>query len=92
MCVNGGRSGIEAWGKVRNADGKLQYAYEVDGRGNFLLQYDDANMPSLLGIPLIGYRYYDVEAYANTRARILSKKNPYYYQGALPPSITQVLS
>lgn len=36
---------------------------------------DDANVPSLLSIPLLGYRY-DTEIYRTTRARILSNKNP----------------
>lgn len=36
---------------------------------------DDANVPSLLSIPLLGVRY-DREIYRATRARILSDKNP----------------
>lgn len=37
--------------------------------------YDDANVPSLLSIPLLGYPY-DKEIYNATRSRILSSKNP----------------
>lgn len=37
--------------------------------------YDDANVPSLLSIPLLGYPY-DKEIYEATRRRILSSKNP----------------
>jgi meiotically up-regulated gene 157 (Mug157) protein len=48
------------------------YAYEVDGLGNSLLM-DDANVPSLLSIPYLGYPY-DPEIYANTRNFILSRK------------------
>ena len=59
--------------------GKI-YAYEVDGRGNAILM-DDANVPSLLSIPYIEYRTYDDEIYQNTRKFILSKDNPYYYEG-----------
>jgi meiotically up-regulated gene 157 (Mug157) protein len=29
----------------------------VDGRGNVLKDVDDPNVPSLLSIPLLGYRY-----------------------------------
>lgn len=43
---------------------------QVDGRGNHLLM-DDANVPSLLSIPYLGYKY-DPEIYANTRRFILS--------------------
>lgn len=56
------------------------YVYEVDGLGN-TLDVDDANVPSLLSIPLIGYRGNDDEIYMNTRKYILSKDNEYYYEG-----------
>lgn len=39
------------------------------------LDYDDANVPSLLSIPLLGYNY-NPGIYAATRACILSSKNP----------------
>lgn len=56
------------------------YVYEVDGLGN-TLDVDDANVPSLLSIPLIGYIGNDNEIYMNTRKYILSKDNEYYYEG-----------
>ena len=59
--------------------GKI-YACETDGRGNRLF-FDDANVPSLLSIPYIGYSAPDDEIYKNTRRFILSKDNPYYYEG-----------
>lgn len=31
----------------------------MDGRGNVLSGFDDPNMPSLLGMPLLGYKHYD---------------------------------
>mmetsp|Transcript_44399 Transcript_44399/g.135348 ORF Transcript_44399/g.135348 Transcript_44399/m.135348 type:complete len:233 (+) Transcript_44399:127-825(+) len=55
------------------------YAYEVDGLGGNLLM-DDANVPSLMSIPYLGYDY-DPEIYANTRAFILSDENPTYQKG-----------
>jgi len=42
--------------------------------------FDDANVPSLLSIPLLGYRY-NPEIYAATRDRILTKKNPSFFAG-----------
>ena len=56
------------------------YAYEVDGLGevNFM---DDANVPSLLAAPYLGYCAPDDEVYANTRRMLLSAHNPYYYEG-----------
>ena len=35
------------------------YAYEVDGLGQSLTDFDDPNLPSLLAIPLLGYDQYD---------------------------------
>lgn len=60
--------------------GKKVFAYEVDGLGNYLLM-DDANVPSLLSIPYLGFTSRDDEIYQNTRALILSKDNPFYYSG-----------
>jgi len=59
--------------------GKI-YAYETDGNGNYNLM-DDANVPSLLSIPYLGYVSADDGIYQNTRKFILSKENPYYYEG-----------
>ena len=56
------------------------YAYEVDGLGNYNLM-DDANLPSLLSIPYLGYTDIDDEKYINTRNFILSTENPYYHIG-----------
>ena len=55
------------------------YAYEIDGLGHAKFM-DDANMPSLLSMPLTGF-VYDDAAYKNTRVFILSPANPYYYHG-----------
>ena len=56
------------------------YAYETDGLGNYVFM-DDANVPSLMSIPYLGYCSADDEIYKNTRAFVLSKENPYYYEG-----------
>ncbi|EFN57713.1 hypothetical protein CHLNCDRAFT_142936 [Chlorella variabilis] len=79
MLAQGMREGIEQWGIVE-VDGERVYAYEVDGLGGKLVDFDDANVPSLLSIPLLGFRY-DPSIYRNTRARILSSKNPHFYSG-----------
>lgn len=59
------------------------YAYEVDGRGNSLKDFDDPNLPSLLAMPLLGFDDYDREVYANTRRRVLSPSNPYHFRGSV---------
>lgn len=59
--------------------GKL-YAYETDGMGNYNLM-DDANVPSLLSLPYLGYCPADDPIYQNTRRFILSKDNPFFFEG-----------
>ncbi len=57
------------------------FAYEVDGRGNAVFM-DDANSPSLLSAPYLGYCSKDDPVYLNTRNFILSTENPCYFEGA----------
>ena len=73
-------NGIETYGIVHNEKYGDMYAYEVDGFGNSFL-VDDANVPSLLSIPLIGYKDNKDAKYINTRNYILSNDNRYYYEG-----------
>lgn len=66
---------------VVNAEGFGEiYAFETDGMGNHLLM-DDANVPSLLALPYIGYCERGDEIYENTRRFVLSGSNPYYFEG-----------
>jgi meiotically up-regulated gene 157 (Mug157) protein len=69
------RAGIEEYAII---DGR--YAYEVDGLGNSL-SIDDANIPSLLSLPLLDCLGIDDDRYKATRDFILSKKNPYFFSG-----------
>jgi len=72
--------GIQKYGIVKNEKGNDVYAYEVDGLGNALIM-DDANVPSLLSAPYLGYCDFDDPIYQETRSTILSDENPYYYSG-----------
>jgi len=57
------------------------FAFEVDGYGSHILM-DDANLPSLLALPLLGFVDASNEIYKNTRRMILEKSgNPYYLTG-----------
>ncbi|MEG0692039.1 MAG: glycoside hydrolase family 125 protein [Oscillospiraceae bacterium] len=78
--------GIQAYGIVDHPKYGRIYAYETDGMGNYNLM-DDANSPSLLAIPYIGYRSADDEVYQNTRKFILGEDNPYYYVGTYAKGI-----
>ncbi|WP_051451027.1 glycoside hydrolase family 125 protein [Actinospica robiniae] len=57
-----------------------RWAYEVDGLGG-VLEMDDANVPSLLSLPRLGYCGIDDPLYQATRAFVLSPRNPTYYSG-----------
>ncbi|MBM6799913.1 glycoside hydrolase family 125 protein, partial [Coprobacillus cateniformis] len=72
--------GIELFGIVHHPQYGKMYAYETDGYGNHVLM-DDANVPSLLSIPYLGFTDYQDEVYQNTRQFVLSHENPYYYEG-----------
>ena len=57
------------------------FAFEVDGYGSQILM-DDANLPSLLALPLMGFVEVSDKTYQNTRRMILEKAgNPYYLSG-----------
>ncbi|WP_027093810.1 glycoside hydrolase family 125 protein [Cohnella thermotolerans] len=73
-------AGIREHGIVRHPDFGPMYAYETDGFGRHHLM-DDANVPSLLSIPYLGYAPADDPIYLNTRRFVLSRANPYYYEG-----------
>ncbi|WP_163544482.1 glycoside hydrolase family 125 protein [Occultella kanbiaonis] len=73
-------AGVRAWGIVTHPVHGRIYAYEVDGLGGAVLM-DDANMPSLLSLPLTGADAIDEEVYRNTRAFVLSPDNPTHTAG-----------
>jgi meiotically up-regulated gene 157 (Mug157) protein len=56
------------------------WAYEVDGFGSQLLM-DDANVPSLLGLPYLESSP-DAGLYARTRAFLWSERNPWFFRGS----------
>lgn len=78
--------GIQKYGVVEDEVYGKMYAYETDGLGNYNLM-DDANVPSLLSLPWLAYCDKDDPIYKNTRAYVLSKKNPYYYEGSCAKGI-----
>ena len=48
---------------------------------------DDANIPSLLSAPYLGYTEPTSPVYRNTRRFLLSKDNPYFYSGTVARGI-----
>ena len=90
---NGRASRVEKWAKqleegvwehgvVQHKKYGEVFAYEVDGYGSSILM-DDANYPSLLALPVMGFCSKDHPTYRNTRKMLLEKKgNPYYLVGS----------
>ena len=73
-------SGIKKFGMVKHEKYGKIYACETDGMGHYSM-IDDANIPSLLSIPYIGYADIEDETYQNTRKFLLSAENPFYFEG-----------
>lgn len=71
---------IQKHGIVKHPKYGKIYAFEVDGFGNYLMM-DDANVPSLLSLPYLGYVNAKDKIYRNTRKFIWSLDNPYFYKG-----------
>lgn len=80
------QQGIEEYGRTTNQEGEDIYAYEVDGKGNATLM-DDSNVPNLIAAPYLGYGQMDDPRYLRTRKTLLSKENPYYYEGKFAKGI-----
>lgn len=74
------QQGINEYGLVENHAQESVYAYEVDGLGNATLM-DDSNVPNLIAAPYLGYCSSQDERYLLTRKTLLSKENPYFYEG-----------
>ena len=74
-------AGIYEHGVVEHKRYGKVFAYEVDGYGSSILM-DDANLPSLLALPVMGFVDRDDKTYQNTRRMILDREgNPYYLYG-----------
>ena len=65
----------------------MPFAHEVDGYGNEIFM-DDANIPSLLSLPYLGYVAVADEAYQVTRRGVLSAAhNPYFFNGTVAQGV-----
>ncbi|KAF8326031.1 uncharacterized protein EI90DRAFT_3231406 [Cantharellus anzutake] len=56
------------------------FAYEVNGLGSRYLM-DDANVPSLLSLPYLGFVDKHEKTFQKTKEMLFSRRNPYYTRG-----------
>lgn len=75
------KDAIYKYGTEKDDQGNEYFVYEVDGLGNKHFM-DDANIPSLLSLPYLGFVDKNDPIYQNTRKRILSSNNPFYFEGS----------
>lgn len=80
------QSGIEKFGTVQTEKFGKVYVYETDGNGNNVIM-DDANVPGLMSMPYFNYCSPTDSIYLNTRKMLLSKANPYYFEGTYASGI-----
>lgn len=73
-------AGIKRYALVEHPNHGQIYAYETDGMDHVILM-DDANVPSLMAIPYLGYCGFDDPIYLRTRQFVLSEDNPFFYRG-----------
>lgn len=60
--------------------------FEVDGFGGAYYM-DDANIPSLLSLPVLGYMSKEHPSYQETRKFVLSTQNPFFFQGSVAAGV-----
>ncbi|KAJ5621168.1 glycoside hydrolase family 125 protein [Penicillium lagena] len=69
---------IYQYGLTQHPDHGTVFAYEVDGYGSYNLM-DDANIPSLLSLPMLGFVDRTNRIYQNTRKMLLNRHSNRYY-------------
>ncbi|KAJ1809869.1 hypothetical protein LPJ56_004468 [Coemansia sp. RSA 2599] len=75
------RKGVFEHGTMLHPKYGRVFVYETDGYGSALVM-DDANGPSLLGLPYMGFIAQNDPVYQSTRKMILSvEDNPWYFTG-----------
>jgi meiotically up-regulated gene 157 (Mug157) protein len=72
---------LRAHGRMPDGRGGEVWAYEVDGFGNAIFM-DDANVPSLSGLPLLGAADRSDPLFRRTAALAWSDRNPYFFTGS----------
>ncbi|WP_059102642.1 glycoside hydrolase family 125 protein [Shouchella shacheensis] len=80
------KEGIQAHATMNHPYHGEVYCYETDGFGRQLFM-DDANVPSLLAAPYLGFCEANDPTYLNTRKLLFTRENPFYYEGSVAGGI-----
>jgi meiotically up-regulated gene 157 (Mug157) protein len=80
------QAALKRYAPGRHPEAGEIWAYEVDGFGNAIFM-DDANVPSLLGMPYLGSCSKTDPMYLATRKFVLSTSNPYFFRGSAAEGI-----
>ena len=80
------QAALDQHARMVDDNGGEVWAYEVDGYGNRIFM-DDANVPSLSALPLLGAAERDDPLYRRTAALAWSERNPYFFQGSAAEGI-----
>ena len=77
---------LKAHALIDDGKGGQVWAYEIDGFGNTIFM-DDANVPSLSGLPLIDVVDKKDPLFLRTAALAWSDRNPYFFKGTAAEGI-----
>jgi meiotically up-regulated gene 157 (Mug157) protein len=80
------RDALDKHGKMSDGQGGEVWAFEVNGYGDTIFM-DDANVPSLSALPLLGAADRNDPLYRRTAALAWSPRNPYYFEGTAAKGI-----
>jgi len=80
------KTALDAHARTHHSAAGEIWAYEIDGFGNALCM-DDANVPSLLGMPYLETCAENDSTYLATRHFVLSEANPYFFRGSAAEGI-----
>jgi hypothetical protein len=80
------QAALDAHGKMPDGKGGEVWAYEVDGYGNAIFM-DDANVPSLCGLALLGAADREDPLFRRSAALAWSRRNPYFFEGSAAQGI-----
>ena len=80
------KAALDAHARVHHPTAGNIWAYEIDGFANALCM-DDANVPSLLGLPYLECCPETDSTYLATRHFVLSGANPYFFRGSAAQGI-----